>query len=419
MTAQTEISFRPMAPATATIEDLLDKARALRGTLRAQQAEAEARTYPSREIYEAFLDAGFFRAMTPKVYGGYEMSLRDFYRLVMEIAKGCPSTAWWFCLGAHHAVNVSSYFPKSAQDRIFADTPDFSAPWSFNGVNLSWTKVEGGWRVSGTWMFSSGIPHSTWFMGGGPLPDDALPAGATAWEAPMISLIVPKGQYEMLNDWGSILGMKASGSHSGRLTDVFVPDDMVLIMDRSKPIDGKTPGGAAYGNPLYNGLMNGFVEGGLAAMAVGCAYAAIDAYVETITKRPVGKGGASAPSRASNVHYQRPLLQALTVADATRNMVLEGAETYRLFAQEAMTGKAPFSLERGMRMDGVYQLAEKMIWEMIADLCRNAGSGALRDGQMLQRYYRDITTLCTRTGQADHRTELTVGEYFRNRGIAV
>ncbi len=403
------------APETATIDDLLASARALRPRLRAGQAEAEARSYPSADIHRAFLDAGFFRALTPRVFGGYELSLRDFYRLVMEIGRGCPSTGWWFCLGAHHAVNVCSYFGKAAQAQIFSETPDFSAPWSFSGVNTSWTRAQGGWRVSGTWMFSSGIPHSNWFMAGGPLDRAALPSGSDSFDTPMISLIVPRGAYAMLEDWGSIIGMKASGSNSGRIEDVFVPDEMVLIMDRSKPIDGPTPGGALHGNPLYNGLMNGFVEGGLAAMAVGCAHAAIDAYVETITKRT---GGDTAP-RAANVHYQRPLIEALAVADATRNMVLEGAENYRLFSEEAMTGKAPFSLERGIRMDGVYQLAEKMIWSMISELCRNAGSGAMRDGQHLQRYYRDITTLCTRTGQADHRTEMTVGEYFRNRGITV
>lgn len=81
----------------------------MRPRLRDLQAETEERTYPSKDTHDQFKAAGFFRVMTPKRFGGHEMGLKDFYRLVMEIARGCPSTGWWYALGAAHAVQICSY----------------------------------------------------------------------------------------------------------------------------------------------------------------------------------------------------------------------------------------------------------------------------------------------------------------------
>jgi len=404
-------------PAQATIEDLLEVARGLRPRLRAEQAEAEARSYPSREIYDIFRAAGFFRIMTPKCFGGYEMRLGDFYRLVMEVARGCPSTGWWYALGAAHVVQICSYFPQTAQVKILGASPDFSAPWSFNSPDYQYRRVEGGWMISGTWYFSSGIPHAPYFMAGGELPPEGESVtGESIWQTPTLSFVIPSHHVEMLHDWGSIIGMKASGSNSGRVREVFVPDEMTIVMNRAEPIKGKTRGGELYNNPLYNGLMNGFVEGGLAAMATGTCYAAIDAFVELINRRTVGR---SAKLRAHNRDYQRALGLALAHADAAAAIVLQGADNYHRHGEAAMTGKAPFSLEQGLRMDGAYHLAEQMVWRTIAELCRNAGSGALRDGQHLQRYWRDIITLCTRVGQLDHRAPDIAIEHFATMGINI
>jgi len=404
-------------PTEATIEELVAVARGLRTRLRAEQAEAEKRSYPSREIYELFRSAGFFRIMTPKRFGGYEMRLRDFYRLVMEIAQGCPSTGWWYALGAAHVVQICSYFPESAQVKILGQSPDFSAPWSFNSPDYKYQRVEGGWNISGTWYFSSGIPHAPYFMAGGELPPEGEDAtGSSIWQTPTLSFVIPSHHVEMLHDWGSIIGMKASGSNSGRVAQIFVPDEMTIIMNRAEPISGKTRGGAIHANPLYNGLMNGFVEGGLAAMAAGTCYAAIDAFVELINRRTVG---STNQLRAHNRDYQRALGLALANADAAKAIVVQGAENYHLHSEAAMRGEEPFSLEKGLRMDGAYHLAEQMVWNTISELCRNAGSGALRDGQFLQRYWRDIITLCTRTGQLDHRASDIAIEHFANMGIDI
>jgi 3-hydroxy-9,10-secoandrosta-1,3,5(10)-triene-9,17-dione monooxygenase len=55
-----------------TVQELLARAEAMRPQLLAQQAETEERTYYSKEMHAAFRDAGFYRTLQPRRFGGYE-----------------------------------------------------------------------------------------------------------------------------------------------------------------------------------------------------------------------------------------------------------------------------------------------------------------------------------------------------------
>src|SRR5262249_18012451 len=104
--------------------ELVSRAAVLRPMLVERQAETERRTYYDEDVHRAFLDAGFYRLLVPKRYGGYEVDLPTFLRVIVEVARGCPSTAWCLCLGAGHALQVGSLFEEQAQGELFAD-PDF------------------------------------------------------------------------------------------------------------------------------------------------------------------------------------------------------------------------------------------------------------------------------------------------------
>ncbi|WP_160012610.1 acyl-CoA dehydrogenase family protein [Rhizobium sp. 18055] len=207
--------------AIPSIETLLERAVALRPMLHEQQAACEERSYPSRDVYEAFKANGFFRVVTPKIYGGFEKSLRDYYSLVIEIARGCPSTGWWFALGATHAVQISSYCAPETQRKVFAFDPDFSGPWTWTAPNATIIKENGGYRLSGTWHFASGGPHSSFMMAGLTVPVEGF------GENSKVTALVPRGSYEILNDWGDVIGVRGSGSNSVRIDNIFVPDDML------------------------------------------------------------------------------------------------------------------------------------------------------------------------------------------------
>ena len=77
-----------MATDSPARTDLVARAEAFRPLLLAEQAATEERGYYSEETHEAFRDAGFYRLFVPRRYGGLEVDLTTFLRVVMEIADG-------------------------------------------------------------------------------------------------------------------------------------------------------------------------------------------------------------------------------------------------------------------------------------------------------------------------------------------
>ncbi|MEK6439270.1 acyl-CoA dehydrogenase family protein [Pseudonocardia sp. T1-2H] len=104
-----------------------DEARALRADLvgRAREivpvlARNAARTEQDRRVVEENIslidDAGLFRIMKPKRFGGYETDFRTKLEVSRELARGCGSTAW-----ASTLMNVCAWFGGLFPDRAQRD----------------------------------------------------------------------------------------------------------------------------------------------------------------------------------------------------------------------------------------------------------------------------------------------------------
>ncbi|MBL0374237.1 acyl-CoA dehydrogenase family protein [Rhizobium sp. KVB221] len=394
------------------VRELVARAAALRPLLRDQQAATEANGYPTQKVYDAIVEAELFNILTPKRYGGYELNLDDFYRVVIEIARGCPETGWWFALGTGHSAQIASYFSAEAQAEIFGLRKNFQAPWSFAASNTSAEKVDGGYRVSGTWYYCSGVPYASHFMGNIPLPKKADTVGS-----PMLTIVVPDGSFTRLDNWGDLLGMKGSGSHGVTVKDVFVPERMTFSFNADEGLSSPTIGFGVHGNYLYSGLFAAFAEGGLSAMSTGLAYAAVDEYEELIATR--NTPGAST-LRALNPDYQRQLGMATALADSARAITLSGGAQYLENAKLCATGVEPFTTEKAMRMDGTYHTAERLAYEAIEILVRTASSTALKADGRLARYMRDILMTISRGhDQFEFRAAGIAKEILgRNRGLS-
>ena len=102
--------------------------------------------------------------------------------------------------------------------------------------------------------------------------------------------VVPRGSYTILDDWGgdNVLGMRASGSNSVRVEDVFVPEHHVGYLtpglgSTPENMENGTPGTRLHGNPMYLGRLAGPFHVTLVMPVVGAARAALDEYEEIIT----------------------------------------------------------------------------------------------------------------------------------------
>jgi 3-hydroxy-9,10-secoandrosta-1,3,5(10)-triene-9,17-dione monooxygenase len=158
-----------------TPAEVIRRAVELRPLLLEDQAHCEVRGTYSDEMHERFRKAGFYRVLQPKMYGGYEFDLTVFARVIMEIARGCPSTGWGLCLASAHGLNVAGVYPKEGQDLLFGNDGEFAAPARAVPSGTA-TKVEGGWIIDGEWDYCSGAPHSNYaIVGVRMIMGDAMP----------------------------------------------------------------------------------------------------------------------------------------------------------------------------------------------------------------------------------------------------
>ena len=221
-------------------------------------------------------------------------------------------------------LQVCAYFGEQAQDELFAHRDGyFSSPHRAAPEGKA-TKVDGGYRVSGRWAYSSGSPYGSHFIATsmGPLPD-----GRMAVLAP----IVPMEQCTVVDDWGgdNSIGLRASGSNTVVVDDAFVPDHLVVDgnwLGAKHPPEGPQ-GFLVHKAPMYLGRTMTIYYGELAALLVGAARGAV-AEFERLTREKSTPLPPIIP-RIESPDYLRWLGQARRKTNAAEALVLTVARRYR------------------------------------------------------------------------------------------
>jgi 3-hydroxy-9,10-secoandrosta-1,3,5(10)-triene-9,17-dione monooxygenase len=81
--------------------------------------------------------------------------------------------------------------------------------------------VDGGYRLSGRWAFSSGSGHCSWAILGAMMPS------TDGGQPEPYSFLVPRVDYEIIDNW-DVMGLRATGSNDIVVNDVFVPTHRTL-----------------------------------------------------------------------------------------------------------------------------------------------------------------------------------------------
>ena len=355
----------------------MERARALIPVVRDQQDEAERLGHHTAELNRKFTEAGFYRILQPRQFGGYAFGLPVFWRVMLAVSEGDPGTGWALTLGAHHVLTIGAWFSEAGQRDIFGSSGEFAAPHRALPSGTA-EPADGGYVVRGTWDYCSGSAYATHFM------CNAMVASTTD----RITAVMPMDQVTVLDDWGdgAALGMNASGSNSVRVEEVFVP------ADRTAPADwthGETmaPGAARHG-PLYCGRIYALYHAGLVIPVIGAARAALEEY-EQIIKSKLTYFPPQVP-RYTHPDYQRTYGQALALTDAAEAIVLQAGEQYMALAEQWDQAGEPFSREQDVRMFAMLQQAGQLAARAVELIFAAAGSSAAKRGTRLQRYYRDV-----------------------------
>jgi 3-hydroxy-9,10-secoandrosta-1,3,5(10)-triene-9,17-dione monooxygenase len=368
-----------MAATAISPAELVARAEALRPALLDRQEQTERDTRYSQETHEAFLDAGFYRMLIPRMFGGLEVDLATFAKVTIEISRGCPSTGWGLCLASGHALQVGSFFSEQAQVELFGTEGDFRCAAAFAPRDVL-TRAEAGWDLKGTFPYASGAPFSTHLLAQGITEDGP------------VLFVVPAEQWSVVDDWGDILGLRGSGSNSVNLDGAHIPSRYALegVDLLGMPPGVETPGMRLHGNPMYNHRPGGFYGIEAAAVVVGMARGAVDEYERQIRER-VTNVPPIIP-RVEDPDFQRWLGMAMSRVDAAEIMVLGAADHFMEVCAGIPEGR-PFSYEEDFRIGMLARHALRYAWETISDeIVRTSGTTAVRDGQRFQRILRDMTT---------------------------
>ena len=151
-----------------TAAELVARARALQPVLKERAAAAdEARRLPAETIRD-FQDAGFFKILQPERWGGYEMDPQVFFDVQMALAEACMSSGWVYGILAVHNFQLG-LFDLKAQEEVWSTDPATLIASTYQPVGKV-TRVDGGFRLSGRWSFSSGCDHGEWMFLGSIVP---------------------------------------------------------------------------------------------------------------------------------------------------------------------------------------------------------------------------------------------------------
>ena len=357
--------------------ELIDRARALRPVLQDRQEAAERSRRIPEETIADLRDAGLFRALQPRHHGGLEVALDDAMQIIMEIAAGCGSTGWVFAVMAMHQWQIGM-FPPECQDDVWGDNPQALTASSFPPVGAA-VAAEGGWRLDGSWPFTSGCDNADWnILGVRTLPAPGADPTGQGY------VIIPKGDYTIEDKW-HVVGLSGTGSKDVIVGDAFVPGHRLLTLPDA--LSGAPPGAVRNTGPLYRIPFFAAISTCLCAPVLGIAQGVLDDYVAETSGR-MTKGAAIAQPRPMaelpTIHLR--VAEAAAGIDAARLLLLRDCAEL----METVAERRPLTELHRARNKGDLGYAVRLAKQATESLFESAGGHALYTSGRLQRAWRDL-----------------------------
>jgi alkylation response protein AidB-like acyl-CoA dehydrogenase len=246
--------------------------------LRARSQETEELKCLPKATVDEFKGNEFFRVCMPKKYGGFEMDWDVLCRLVMEVAKGCASSAWVLAVFAEHA-NTIAGFSDQAQAEVWADGPDVAISSGGNtGTKESIAKkniltpTKGGYLLNGWSTFSSGCDHATWVTN----------ISTLEGEKGAMQILTPITPDQIIHNWDTF-ALIGTGSKFVEFKDCFIPDHRAIPAQDG--LDGTTPGAKLYDNPIFRLPRLAIAPYSLVSVSIGTAAGVVEEFIEAMDTR--------------------------------------------------------------------------------------------------------------------------------------
>jgi 3-hydroxy-9,10-secoandrosta-1,3,5(10)-triene-9,17-dione monooxygenase len=348
------------------------RAKALIPQLRDRATKTEELRRLPPETERDLHDAGLFRIVQPKRVGGSELDYVALVDCADMLGRADASVAWNFAnLASHHW--MLGMFDQRAQDEFWKDVDTLIAS-SFIFPAGRARKVEGGYRLRGSWPFSSGVASCDWNMLASVVSFDDEADGIE-----YRIFLVHKSDYKMIDTWNAA-GLRGTGSNDVEVRDAFVAESMTVAVNDL--VGGPTPGSAVNPNPLYALPVFSLFPYVLSGVALGNAQACLDDYVEIARHRASTYNRAKLGDMQST---QIKIAEASAKIDAAR-LIMRSACIEAM--ADAGQGQIPdIAAKTKSRRDGAFSV--NLCTEAVSMLFAASGARGLFMTGVLQRQFRD------------------------------
>jgi 3-hydroxy-9,10-secoandrosta-1,3,5(10)-triene-9,17-dione monooxygenase len=352
---------------------MIAKARALMPRLRERAVRTEDLRHLPPETERDLHDAGLFRMLQPMRIGGAELDYVALVDCAELLGAADASVAWNLAnLASHHW--MLGMFEHKAQDLVWGRDPDTLIASSFIFPAGRATRIEGGYRLHGSWPFSSGVASCEWNMLASVVYSDDEADGIE-----YRIFLLPKGDYKVLDTW-NVTGLRGTGSCDVEVTDAFVPDYMTVAV--GDLAGGPTPGSRVNPNPLYALPVFSLFPYVLSGVALGNAQACLDDYADVARHR------ISTYNRAKLSDFQSTqikIAEASAKIDAARLVMRSGCIDAM---SDARRGHIPnMASKTRYRRDGAFSV--NLCTDAVSMLFAASGARGLFTTGVLQRQFRD------------------------------
>ena len=347
------------------VQDLLPAIAA-----RADQCEQDRRI--PGETIAALTGAGVFSMLQPQRWGGLEADPVEFYEVVRTIASVCGSTGWVSSVVGVHPWQLA-LFPNAAQQDVWGRNPTTLVSSSYAPTGRL-TPVDGGYRATGRWSFSSGCDHCEWVLLG------ALVMGLDGKPTDFLTILVPRSDYQIDDVW-NVVGLRGTGSNDIVINDVFVPAHRTLSFNDVSSL--RCPGQVENTAALYKLPFGTVFSYTITTPIIGIATGAYDAHLERMRERVRISYGGQKVAGDAFAHVR--VARAASDIDASWLQLERNLDEQMRYAGAGE--QIPMELRARARRDQV--AATERCVGAIALLFKNSGGHALKNGNAVERAWRD------------------------------
>ncbi|WP_089157920.1 acyl-CoA dehydrogenase family protein [Micromonospora sp. NBS 11-29] len=350
--------------------ELVARARALAPLIREHAVKTEQDRRLAEEVVVALREAGLFRLTTPTRFGGYDLRMPDLVEIIYEVGKACGSAGWNLSIDTASTRFALNALPETAIAEMFEGNPD---AYVISTAHLTTTKAyrtEGGFKVSGTFPWSSGCEIADWAY----IPVVHVYEGEEQ-TTDLVGAVVPMSDLKIERTWHSA-GLAGSGTHTAIAEDVFVPDRLAVPFSLTDLV----------GEDERDSML---IQGSLQSLAaiVGAAQGAVEVTREILAKgRPITYVNYAAASDAPSV--QMAFAEASHLIETARLHLFEVAKKL-----DGVPETAPMPWLDRARLRMHEKSAQEKSRAGVEKLLDAVGGSAFALSNPLQRLWRDISVM--------------------------